>query len=607
MAKVLIVEDDRLSQKVMGQVLTNAGHEALFADSTRKAWEKLQEHVLVDLVVLDNQLNQEWGWQFLRRMRACAAFRGLPVVVYTAHTERASIVRYVEHGVQSLNVKPYQAAVILGELQKAVTTGWAAQVMAPPEVMYERLNITHQEYCATLATACRTMEESLTVVRRNLGSNNASIFSSALANIQQQCRAVGIGVIDGLIAEIRRLCADQAVTEAMDSVQTVESLVAMVRQRMLAMMEMTGAVPRASLTASDVSAPRQSKPVEIVPSVGLVREVISQPLWRFGSHLQRLLRHPLVTPVEMDETAKRVAASTVFATVAESLDLLHAIPETNLDRVLSIARATPGFVTTYRQICERLGGTESGASSTDDLAKLISQQGLAKVVTLVVIARVACSLPQNGPLNYRRLFSQSLATSLLAFEIGRFLKLERSFALPSAGLLHDAGRWLFGIGEPGIYALALALTEDGRTTLEQAESALFGVDARTAGRLLLVTAGHSALTQEVASWHHDPAKVAEPEFVIAATVVHLAQTLVHAAASGSAAESKSIHDQLADPDYMAWRLLRERGVSLPFDAPERVDTLAAIAATCTWVANQFLEHPNGEGSLTSLPPALLAG
>jgi CheY-like chemotaxis protein len=69
MAKVLIVEDDRLSQKVMGQVLTNAGHEALFADSTRKAWEKLQEHVLVDLVVLDNQLNQEWGWQFLRRMR----------------------------------------------------------------------------------------------------------------------------------------------------------------------------------------------------------------------------------------------------------------------------------------------------------------------------------------------------------------------------------------------------------------------------------------------------------------------------------------------------------------------------------------------------------
>lgn len=607
MAKILIVEDDRLCQKVVGQVLTNAGHEALFADSTRKAWEKLQEHVLVDMVVLDNQLNQEWGWQFLRRMRCCAAFRGLPVVVYTAHTERASIVRYVEHGVQSLNVKPYQAAVILGELQKAIAAGWAAQIIAPPEVMYARLNITHQEYCSLLATTCRTMEESITVVRRNVASANSSALFSALANIQQQCRAVGIGVIDGLIAEIRRLCADQAFTEAMDSIQTVESLVAMVRQRMLVMMEMTGAVPRTSLKASDISHSPFAKPAEAVLSVGLVREIIAQPLWRFGVHLRNVLRHPLVTPGELDETAKRVAESPTFRVVADSMELLQTIPQLNLDSVQSIARSTPGFVTTYRHICERLSGTKDGASSTDDFAELISQQGLAKVVSLVVIARIARSLPQNGPINYQRAFAHSLATSILAFEIGRFLKLERSFSLPAAGLLHDAGRWLFGLGEPGIYGLALALSEDGHTTIEQAEAALFGVDARAAGRLLLVTAGHSAIIQEVASWHHDPAGVTEPEFVIAATVVHLAQILAHAAAANSAATAKAVHDQLAAPDYPAWQLLRERGVNLPFDPPERIDTLATIATTCTWVANQFIEQAAGGGAQTTRSPLLLAG
>jgi CheY-like chemotaxis protein len=607
MAKVLIVEDDRLSQKVMGQVLTNAGHEALFAESTSRAWEKLQEHVLVDLVVLDNQLNQEWGWQFLRRMRGCAAFRGLPVVVYTAHTERASIVRYVEYGVQSLNIKPYQAAVILGELQKAIATGWAAQIMAPPEVMYARLNITHQEYCALLATAFRTMEASLAVVRRNLVSVNGSALFPALANIQQQCCAIGIGVIDGLITEIRRFCAEQAITEAMDSVQTIESLVAMVRQRMLVMMEMTGAVPRTSLKASDLSKPRSSKPAEAVLSVGLVREIIAQPLWRFGGHLQKLLRHPLVTPAELDETAKRVAASPTLKVVADSLELLHTIPDMNLDRVVSIARATPGFVTTYRQICDRLGGTEDGASSTDDFAKLIAQQGLAKAVTLVVIARVARSLPRNGPISYQRVYAHSLATSMLAFEIGRFLKLERSFSLPSAGLLHDAGRWLFGLGEPGIYGLALALSEDGHTTIEQAESALFGVDARTAGRLLLVTAEHSAIIKEVASWHHDPAGVAEPEFVVATTVIHLAQILARAAAAGSTAESKAVHARLAAPDYPAWQLLQERGVSLPFDPPERIDTLASIAATCPWAVNHFIENAAGGEVRPGQSPALLAG
>jgi hypothetical protein len=337
------------------------------------------------------------------------------------------------------------------------------------------------------------------------------------------------------------------------------------------------------------------------------REIIAQPLWRFGGHLQRLLRHPLVTPAELDETAKRVAVSPTFKVVGESLELLHTIPQLNLDRVLAIARATPGFVATYRQICERLDGTKDGATSTDDFDKLIGQQGLAKVVTLVAIARVARSLPQNGPINYQRVYAHSLATSLLAFEIGRFLKLERSFSLPSAGLLHDAGRWLFGLGEPGVFGLALALSEGGQTTVEQAESALFGVDARAAGRLLLVTAGHSSIIQEVASWHHDPAGVTEPDFVIAATVVHLAQILARAAAAGSTAESKAVHTRLAAPDYPAWQLLQERGVSLPFDPPERVDTLVAIAATCTWVANQFIEHGAGGETQPSQSPFLLAG
>ena len=130
---------------------------------------------------------------------------------------------------------------------------------------------------------------------------------------------------------------------------------------------------------------------------------------------------------------------------------------------------------------------------------------------------------------------------------------------------------------------------------------------RTAGRLLLVTAEHSAIIKEVASWHHDPAGVAEPEFVVATTVIHLAQILARAAAAGSTAESKAVHARLAAPDYPAWQLLQERGVSLPFDPPERIDTLASIAATCPWAVNHFIENAAGGEVRPGQSPALLAG
>jgi CheY-like chemotaxis protein len=106
MAKVLLIDDDRLAHKLVARVLEKAGHETLAAYSSREAWDRIQEHVLVDMVILDNQLGSEWGWQFLRTLRNSPAFRGIPVVVYTAHTERESLIRYMEMGVQTVRVKP---------------------------------------------------------------------------------------------------------------------------------------------------------------------------------------------------------------------------------------------------------------------------------------------------------------------------------------------------------------------------------------------------------------------------------------------------------------------------------------------------------------------
>ena len=120
MAKVLLLDDDRLAHKLVSRVLANAGHETLAAFTTGEAWNRIQEHVLVDMVILDSQLGTEWGWQFLRTLRNSPAYRGIPVLVYTAHTERDSLIRYMEMGVQAVRVKPYDAEVILAELKKAL-------------------------------------------------------------------------------------------------------------------------------------------------------------------------------------------------------------------------------------------------------------------------------------------------------------------------------------------------------------------------------------------------------------------------------------------------------------------------------------------------------
>lgn len=593
MAKILVLDDDRLTQKIVGRVFGNAGHETLAADSTQNAWDKLQEHVLVDMVVLDNQLDREWGWQFLRMLRSSPVYRGLPVIVYTAHTERSSVIKYVELGVQSLHVKPYQAEVLLGELTKALGSRWSSRVMEPTEVVCERLALSVQDYGGVLATANRTITDILAVARQRLTSPNDPMLSSALASVRQQCRSVGIVVIGDVVDKIAKSAEEQNLTEVLSGLQSVESFLVMIRHRMLEVMKMEGSVARTPLW---VAAPTGEKKEPVAPAATLdaafVRKMIAKPLWHYGPHLARLMRRPLVAPDELAETVKRLGAGTPFSTINETLRMIESIRGMTSAQAVAIAQETRGFAPTYQYILERVAGTEHRLDNAAALTKVVEQRGLARMVTVLAVARVANDVPKGGVLNLWQLYAQGLAATLIAFEIGCLLKVTHEYRLAAAALAHDVGSWLFGLGEPGVYGLALALAEDGRLPIEETEAALFGTDHHEAGRLFLAASGQSDLVQASALLHHTPAKVTDPESLITVAVTHLAHLLSQAAITDSVLESKRILTQIRDPGYPVWGLLTSRGITLPFETPELVDTFAAIANTCNWIAHQFLDRAN---------------
>lgn len=591
MAKILVLDDDRLTQKIVGRVFSNAGHETLAADSTQHAWDRLQEHVLVDMVVLDNQLDREWGWQFLRMLRSSPMYRALPVIVYTAHTERSSVIKYVELGVQSLHVKPYQAEVLLSELNKALGSKWSGKVMEPTEDVCERLGLSLTDYGSLLAAANRTISEILTVARQRLTSPNDPLLDSALASIGQQCRSVGIMVVGDVLEKIRKSAKEQNLEEVLDGLQSIESFLVMIRQRMMVVMKMESSVSPKPLWVESVP---DEKKEPLAPAASFdaafVRKIVNKPLWYYGPHLKRVMRQPLVTPDERVEMAQRVGASSPFSTMNESLKMIEAIPTMAASSAVDIATETRGFAAIYQFILVRVTGVEHRLDDGASMAKVIDQQGLAKFVILLAVARVARDIPKGGVLNLRQLQAQGMAAALISYEIGRLLKVTHEFRLAAAALAHDVGSWLFGMGEPGAYALALALSEDGRLSIEETETALFGVDHHEAGRAFLASSGQSDLVQASASYHHSPARVTDPDSLITVTVIHLAHLLAQAAIADSVMESKRILAQLREPDYQAWGLLKSRGITLPFETPELVDTLAAIANTSNWVAHQLLDH-----------------
>ena len=82
MARILIVDDDPIVSLTLSRMLQWNGHEVVLAESGRAGLERLESD-RPDAVILDMRMPGMSGLEFLRRIRAAAAHRDLPVGIVT--------------------------------------------------------------------------------------------------------------------------------------------------------------------------------------------------------------------------------------------------------------------------------------------------------------------------------------------------------------------------------------------------------------------------------------------------------------------------------------------------------------------------------------------
>jgi two-component system, OmpR family, KDP operon response regulator KdpE len=106
MATVLIVEDDLTIRTAVIRALTERGHTVTSA-STAMSGLQLAVTDRPDVVLLDLGLPDLDGREVLRMLRAVAA---VPIIVVTARSDEAEIVRLLDAGADDYLVKPFGGA-----------------------------------------------------------------------------------------------------------------------------------------------------------------------------------------------------------------------------------------------------------------------------------------------------------------------------------------------------------------------------------------------------------------------------------------------------------------------------------------------------------------
>jgi len=115
--KALIIDDSKAMRCLLGRMLRGRGFEVLEAGNGREGLQRLKESGKIDLALVDWNMPEMNGLDFVRTVRAEQTYDGVLLMMVTTETEMKNVVKALAAGANEYVMKPFTQEVILEKLQ----------------------------------------------------------------------------------------------------------------------------------------------------------------------------------------------------------------------------------------------------------------------------------------------------------------------------------------------------------------------------------------------------------------------------------------------------------------------------------------------------------
>lgn len=117
--KFLSVDDSSTMRKIISLALKGAGHEVIEAEHGKHALDVLSSQT-VDCIILDVNMPEMNGIEFLKARKAIPALASIPVFVLTTQDEDALKQEALSLGAKGFIIKPFQKEALLAAINSGI-------------------------------------------------------------------------------------------------------------------------------------------------------------------------------------------------------------------------------------------------------------------------------------------------------------------------------------------------------------------------------------------------------------------------------------------------------------------------------------------------------
>lgn len=576
---VLLVEDDPLSQRLVAKIF--AGHELLVAETAAEAMDLLRRHPQVDLTVVDYQLRGENGSAFVAELRRHAFCQDLPVVAYTGSRDRDVVLRYAELRAQAFHLKPYRAETLLHELARALATGRRERDFESVENACRRMKLKPAEYAGLLNSGAALLETDVQAVRRLLLSANDPRLPVHFRDITLRLSQLGVRVVAPLAQQAQRELNQGDYHACTQTLAVIDAVASLAKKRALGILSLGDSALGSDRTAAPPPSRRPERGYAHGALPAYVRPILAQPLGVLGAHALDAKRGPLLEGGRLAGFAADWWRDPAAAPWFESMRQLDRPGDATVESIAALLASIPGFESPLHLILVR--GEVVRAHELPELGPetLVGRLGAAKALVLVAAGLLGRG-PGKSPLALQDLRTHAIATMLLGFELGRFLRVTQPHRVAAAAITRHLGLWILAHAAPASTALVLARGAS-LSDLGQAETELLGGELRLAAARWLNAAGLPPLFSDVAADLDAPG-----EARVTLLIVRLAESLAALLGGGDAAAIAACRAGLGRADHETWAELEPLGIKPSVDLGETAELVFTLARSAIWTANEIV-------------------
>jgi two-component system chemotaxis response regulator CheY len=114
--RALVIDDSRTVRAIIGKILADAGLDVVDAANGRLGLEQLRRDPTIDLVLVDWNMPEMDGLEFIKAVRADPAYDAIRLVMVTTETEEGQVIRALQAGANEYVMKPFTKEILVAKL-----------------------------------------------------------------------------------------------------------------------------------------------------------------------------------------------------------------------------------------------------------------------------------------------------------------------------------------------------------------------------------------------------------------------------------------------------------------------------------------------------------